>query len=120
MRFQYIIIGGSVFREGGEAGDDNDVVVVVVVVPVLLLLRGEGGGGATLETELMEVSFSNAVGGGLLWGWFELPHGYNYVVVVVALLYVRGHRYRDQMEIRRLDLKMHDRCLLPRKNREAR
>lgn len=75
MRFQYIIIGGSVFWEGGEAGDDNDVVVVVVVVPVFLL-RGEGGGGATLETELMEVSFSNAVGGGLLWGWFELPHGY--------------------------------------------
>ena len=83
MRFQYIIIGGSVFWEGGEAGDDNDVVVVVVVVPVLLL-RG-GGGGATLETKLMEVSFSNAVGGGLLWGWFELPHGYYYMLLLWLL-----------------------------------
>ncbi len=76
MRFQYIIISGSIFRKGGQAGDDHDVILMMIVpVLLLLLLRGGRDGDSSLESELMEVPFSDAVGGGLFWGWLEFPHG---------------------------------------------
>ena len=73
MRFQHIIIRSSIFRKGGKTRDDNDVVLVGMVIPVRGWL-GRSRSSAALETELMEVPFTNAVGGGLLWLWFEFPH----------------------------------------------
>ncbi len=73
MRFQHIIISSPVFRQGRETGDDDNV--ILMIIPVLGLLRGGGDGSeSSLETELMEVPFSDAVGGGLFWGWLEFPH----------------------------------------------
>mmetsp|Transcript_23166 Transcript_23166/g.35291 ORF Transcript_23166/g.35291 Transcript_23166/m.35291 type:complete len:300 (-) Transcript_23166:2-901(-) len=90
VRFHHVVLsfrhgGDSVFRKGGQSRDDDDV--VVVRGGWMVRCRRQWGA-SSLESELMEVPFADAIGRCVLGGGFEGSHGLSFFVARMVIMWV--------------------------------